>query len=209
LGFITPGAKFVSEFRQPLLPPPSQLHPPRRSDPRRRVRLSWLSPGRTHEPEHPRGRSGRRADRSGSSVRLSPCATASSEASGSYLVFPGSSPITSPGLVRKALLTEVRALPSPGVTQVRQYYDPLPVPAEPPSLAKALELILRPNGGSPRPPSLHAVPTTPVDRTGAPVGVFPARAAFPAPEAGRHPRLHLRGLLSLHTCYRLQGCSAT
>ena len=27
LGFITPGAKFVSEFRQPLLPPPSQLHP--------------------------------------------------------------------------------------------------------------------------------------------------------------------------------------
>src|SRR6516162_8626656 len=119
--------------------------------------------------------------------------------------------MSSPWLVRKRF-SEVRALPSPGVTQVRQYYDPLPVPAEPPSLAEALELILRPNEGSPPPPhplSCLPVPTTPVDRTGAPVGVFPARAAFPAPEAGRHPRLHLRGLLSLHTCYRLQGCSAT
>src|SRR5215472_13017253 len=71
-------------------------------------------------------------------------------------------------------------------------------PAGPLPLSKALELALHSNGGFPhlpRPPSRHAVPTTPVDRAGAQVGDFPARTAFPVPEAGRHPRLHFRGLL--------------
>jgi len=34
-------------------------------------------------------------------------------------------------------------------------------------------------------------------------------AAFPVIRAGRHPRLHFRGLLELHTRYGLPGCSPT
>jgi hypothetical protein len=41
------------------------------------------------------------------------------------------------------------------------------------------------------------------------VGFFPARTAFPSTQAGRHPRFYFRGLLGLHACYSLQGCSAT
>jgi uncharacterized protein (TIGR03437 family) len=37
------------------------------------------------------------------------------------------------------------------------------------------------------------------------VGFFPVRAAFPGLRAGRHPRLHFRGLLKLHSRYGLQG----
>jgi hypothetical protein len=44
--------------------------------------------------------------------------------------------------------------------------------------------------------------------TGACIGCFPARAAFPVSPAGRHPRLHFRGLLRLHTRYGPSGCSA-
>ena len=41
------------------------------------------------------------------------------------------------------------------------------------------------------------------------VGFFPARAAFPVLQAGRHPHRYFRGLLKLHTCYGLPGCSPT
>src|SRR5437763_9593246 len=41
------------------------------------------------------------------------------------------------------------------------------------------------------------------------VGFFPARTAFPVLQAGRHPHRYFRGLLKLHTCYGLQGCSPT
>jgi hypothetical protein len=34
-------------------------------------------------------------------------------------------------------------------------------------------------------------------------------AAFPVIQAGRHPRLHFRGLLELHTRYGLPDCSPT
>src|SRR5437879_13198419 len=34
-------------------------------------------------------------------------------------------------------------------------------------------------------------------------------AAFPILRAGRHPRFHFRGLLELHSCYGLPGCSPT
>ena len=44
--------------------------------------------------------------------------------------------------------------------------------------------------------------------TGACIGCFPARAAFPVSLAGRHPRLHFRGLLRLHSRYGPSGCSA-
>jgi hypothetical protein len=50
-------------------------------------------------------------------------------------------------------------------------------------------------------PSRRAVPTTPADRMSAHVDYFPIRAAFPDSLAGRHPRLHFRGLLELHSCY--------
>jgi hypothetical protein len=36
----------------------------------------------------------------------------------------------------------------------------------------------------------------------------PPRAAFPDPVAGRHPRLHFRGLLRLHSRYGPPDCSA-
>jgi hypothetical protein len=43
--------------------------------------------------------------------------------------------------------------------------------------------------------------------TGACIGCFPARAAFPVSLAGRHPRIHFRGLLRLHSRYGPSGCS--
>ena len=102
----------------------------------------------------------------------------------------------------------MRALPSTGVARLQRYYDPLRVPAGPPSSPRT-----GPPGlgfpHSPAPPSLHAVPITPVDPTGVRVGDFPVGAAFPDVMAGRRPRLHFPGLLRLHTCYGLEGCSAT
>ena len=56
-------------------------------------------------------------------------------------------------------------------------------------------------------PSRRAVPTTPADRMSAHVDYFPIRAAFPDSWAGRHPRLHFRGLLGLHSRYGPPGCS--
>src|SRR6476620_3267991 len=53
----------------------------------------------------------------------------------------------------------------------------------------------------PEPPFRRAVPTTPADRAGARVDCFPARAAFPKWQEGRHPHCHYRGLLRLHACY--------
>src|SRR6266516_5513203 len=38
---------------------------------------------------------------------------------------------------------------------------------------------------------------------------FPERVAFPVSQAGRHPQLHFRGLLKLHSRYGLQSCSST
>lgn len=62
----------------------------------------------------------------------------------------------------------------------------------------------RPRSGSPTLPETpfqRAVLTTPADRTGARVDRFPARAAFPVSPAGRHPHLHFRGLLKVHSNY--------
>src|SRR5215472_10166458 len=53
----------------------------------------------------------------------------------------------------------------------------------------------------PESPFQRAVPNTPADQTGARVGCFPARAAFPESQAGRRPQLHFRGLLRLHSRY--------
>ena len=53
----------------------------------------------------------------------------------------------------------------------------------------------------PEPPFQRAVPTTPADQAGAYVDCFPAHAAFPKWQEGRHPHCHFRGLLRLHTRY--------
>src|ERR1700675_2474519 len=44
----------------------------------------------------------------------------------------------------------------------------------------------------PEPPFQRAVPTTPADRAGARVDCFPAHAAFPKWQEGRHPHCHFR-----------------
>ena len=59
----------------------------------------------------------------------------------------------------------------------------------------------------PAPPSQRAVPSTPADQMGACVDCFPIRAAFPIIQAGRHPQLHFRGLLKLHSHYGPLDCS--
>ena len=111
-------------------------------------------------------------------------------------------------------MPEVRVLPSTGITWLHRYYGPVRLP---PPLAEAgappkvgVEAATLAATGLPRcigSPSRRAVPTTPADRTGAPVDCFPIRAAFPDARAGRHPRLHFRGLLRLHSRYGPSSCS--
>ena len=52
-------------------------------------------------------------------------------------VLPGLTPITRPRFLHQH--PEVRVLPFTGITRLPRYYDPLRVPAEPPSLPKAWE----------------------------------------------------------------------
>ena len=117
-------------------------------------------------------------------------------------MFAGSSPIT---------------FTSPS-SKARQKSGPFPPPAlpgfnSPMTLSdsrqcRRLQATLRPlpshRTGLPRlpePPFRRAVPTTPADRAGAHVDSFPARAAFPKWQEGRHPHCHFRGLLRLHSRY--------
>ena len=98
---------------------------------------------------------------------------------------------------------EVRALCSAGITRLQRSYDPVRPPPEPPPVA-TLRPLPSPMTGLPRllaSPSRRAVPTTPADQTGARVDCFPARAAFPKWQEGRHPHCHFRGLLRLHSRY--------
>src|ERR1022692_776635 len=65
--------------------------------------------------------------------------------------------------------SEVRVLPSASITRHRRYRDPLRLPGWP-SPTTTLEMRSPPAPDLPqllRSPSLHAVPSTPVDRTGA------------------------------------------
>jgi len=61
--------------------------------------------------------------------------------------------------------------------------------------------------GSPPITRNTSVPTTPADRAGARVDCFPAHAAFPKWQEGRHPHCHFRGLLRLHSRYGPPDCS--
>jgi hypothetical protein len=68
-----------------------------------------------------------------------------------------------------------------------------------------------PNTGLPQLPGSpfeHAVPITPMDRNGCVCRLLPhPTRAFPESQAGRHPSLHFRGLLRLHSRYGLLDCS--
>ena len=71
-----------------------------------------------------------------------------------------------------------------------------------------LDFCLSPKGssivGSPTLPEIpfrRAVPLTPVDRSGASVGFFPDRAAFPVMRRARCPPHHFRSLLRVHFRY--------
>src|ERR1700730_2558482 len=89
---------------------------------------------------------------------------------------------------------ELRSLPSTGVTRLQRSYDPVRLPPWPPPFA-TLRPLPSPLTGLPRfpePPFQRAVPTTPADRAGARVDCFPAHAAFPNWQEGRHPHCHFR-----------------
>jgi len=102
----------------------------------------------------------------------------------STTVFSGCAPITGPRLRPKH--PEVRALPSTGITRLQRYYDPLRVPAGPLSLPRALELASTRSGVPPlpRPPSLHAVLTTPVDPNRCACQFLPGRCGLPRYSGG-------------------------
>ena len=104
---------------------------------------------------------------------------------------------------------EVRVLPSTGIARLQQYYAPVRLPPVPLSEA-ALRPPPWPQMGLPRyPHHLSGVPC-PLPRrieTGACVDGFPAHAAFPVMQAGRHPHLYFRGLLRLHARYGPSDCS--
>jgi hypothetical protein len=105
---------------------------------------------------------------------------------------------------------EVRALCSAGIARPQRSYDPVRLPPWSPPVA-TLRPLPSPLTGLPRllePPFRRAVPTTPADRAGARVDCFPARAAFPKWQEGRHPHCHFRGLLKLHSRYGPPDCSA-
>src|SRR6202040_864222 len=100
-------------------------------------------------------------------------------------------------------IPEVRVLPSTGITRLQRSYYPVRLPPVPPPEATLRPLPSHQTGlpRLPEPPFQRAVPTTPADRVGAHVDCFPARAAFPKWQEGRHPHCHFRGLLGLHTRY--------
>ena len=134
---------------------------------------------------------------------------ASSASFGSSPAFPDSCP--SPALLCFRSVPERRALRSTGVARLPRYYGPVRLPAGSALLAEDGGVANSTRRDLPFCTAVslrrHAVPTTPADRAGAPVGCFPARAAFPVSQAGRRPRFPLRGLLRLTTRYGLPACS--
>jgi hypothetical protein len=124
---------------------------------------------------------------------------------GRVRTFSGVSRLTAnhPDLAIFESAPEVRILPSPGVTRLQRYYDPVRSPSVPPPVSVVEAATLAQDGSPPLPasPFRRAVPNTPADRTGAFIDFFPIRAAFPVLQAGRHPHLYFRGLLRLHSRY--------
>src|SRR4249920_3155427 len=90
-------------------------------------------------------------------------------------------------------IPEVRVLSSAGITRLQRSYYPVRLPPMPPPEATLRPLPSHQTGlpRLPEPPFRRAVPTTPADRAGALVDCFPAHAAFPKWQEGRHSALSL------------------
>src|SRR3954454_1068914 len=137
----------------------------------------------------------------------SPRGKASSEASGYSGVFQAhrQSPIL--GSLQSA--PEARALSSASITRPPRSYGPLRLPSDPPPVRRrgCPPRSRRVSPDDPHHPSNVPCPVPRRIETGACVDCFPAHAAFPVSQAGRHPHLHFRGLLRLHARYGPLDCS--
>ena len=193
--------QFLAQARQPCLQA-------RRLDLREahpvHARSARIGAGQPHRRGAgcPRDKSCRRAHRSGRQAPPSPCDRAFSEGSGSFQVLPGSSPITFTSPSSKAHQKSGSFAPPalPGFNARTTLSDS----RHGRRLSATLRPLPSPMTGLPRlpePPFRRAVPTTPADRAGARVDCFPAHAAFPKWQEGRHPHCHFRGLLRLHSRY--------
>jgi hypothetical protein len=135
-----------------------------------------------------------RADAPSSTDRRpsSPRGKASSEASGYSGVFQAhrQSPIL--GSVQSA--PEARALSSASITRPPRSYGPLRLPSDPPPLRRwgCQSRSRRVSPDYAHHPSNVPCPIPRRIETGACVDCFPAHAAFPVSQAGRHPQLHFR-----------------
>lgn len=135
--------------------------------------------------------------------------TASSEVSGSFLVFPGSSPITTPCLLQKRARCESPSLQRCCPASPVLWLSPTPDRAATLGDAEAAAFASVGPPTLPEIPFPRAVPNTPVGQSGASVGFFPDRAAFPFMGAGRRSPHHFRGLLRVHFRYGPQDCSTS
>ena len=99
---------------------------------------------------------------------------------------------------------EVRALCSAGITRPHSSYGPVRRPRATVTQGDVKGATLVPSG--PLQITRITLPTCRAHYPGGPGRVHmsvasPSRAAFPGSQAGRHPRLHFRGLLRLHSNY--------
>jgi hypothetical protein len=105
---------------------------------------------------------------------------------------------------------EARALSSASITRPPRSYGPLRLPSDPPPLRR---WGCQPRSRRVSPDYAHHPSNVPCPiprriEAGACVDCFPAHAAFPVSQAGRHPHLHFRDLLRLHSRYGPLDCSA-
>src|SRR5262249_6378461 len=126
------------------------------------------------------------------------CRATPSATSEHYWGLLGSSPIP-PSFVTSCVSFQLRPLPSPGITRLHRYYEPLRHPRRP-GLALASRQLTAPRRsplGLPVlvcPLCLHAVANTPAGPTGLFARTPPSTAAFPVLTAGRLLRCSFRGL---------------
>ena len=112
--------------------------------------------------------------------------------------------------IRRSSSERRRDFNPPDLGAAQRTLQPCPTPAMTVA-CRDVEVATLARTGLPRlpePPFQRAVPTTPADRAGARVDCFPAHAAFPKWQEGRHPHCHFRGLLRLHSRYGPPDCSA-
>ena len=102
-------------------------------------------------------------------------------------MLPGITPIIGPRCLHPH--PEVRVLPSPGITRLPRYCDPLRVPAEPPSLARAWELTCARTGVPP-----IAQTTCPACRAHYPGGPEPVPASVTSRSVRPSPFLRRVGV---------------